>query len=670
MAAAVLALVIGFIGTAWQWREAEHSRLQAERNFENALAAANTLVTEVSSTVRPLIGSKADTVRKILESSEQIFNELGNRPEVALARAQMLTELSQTYADLGDSEKAGSLADSAVDHAQSAVRNQPKDAAAISALASAYLARALMPRFITESTIADVEAGLDLAKQLPIGPNDLENIILVSRLHDAIGASIYEVSDFPRAESHFEKSGELIREALKHTPNDPRLLERLADHLHEFAGHFIQVEVQDFPKAIEMERASLAIREELAELDPSNAKHRYEMGELFFVLAILLDDPDEKIVHFGRAAQIYERLIEQDPTHKDRLFQQVRVKGALAWTYKDIGQSEKALYSYQDALQVLDSLLEHDPANELWLNRKSIFLSNLAELEEDQFNSGEAAKHYSAAVEIKRQLNTELGTSRNLRSLANSLNWSLRADEAASHIEEAIEILRHGIDLGPKPDRAVTWHTQLGSSYYVAATIALSRGFIDEAIDYQNKAIESWRFLLTNYSEVDEGQYSEWESNLALDLKYLGYIHYLGGRFYDALDAARSALTVQPDLGWVRGLMGQVFVERGQPEQALKLLQDEPCDPCRLIAQARAHDAMGKTESSLDTIRQLIEHHAKEWVPYEIAYLFALREQPDEAFEWLQKARPQDLYLVNVDPRLEPLRDDPRWPAVLEKLEQ
>jgi hypothetical protein len=42
--------------------------------------------------------------------------------------------------------------------------------------------------------------------------------------------------------------------------------------------------------------------------------------------------------------------------------------------------------------------------------------------------------------------------------------------------------------------------------------------------------------------------------------------------------------------------------------------------------------------------------------------------EPDESFRWLQKVkedRSKMFLLMNVDPRFDPLRADPRFPAVL-----
>jgi hypothetical protein len=56
---------------------------------------------------------------------------------------------------------------------------------------------------------------------------------------------------------------------------------------------------------------------------------------------------------------------------------------------------------------------------------------------------------------------------------------------------------------------------------------------------------------------------------------------------------------------------------------------------------------------------------------YEIAEVYAFRNQSDEAFGWLDRAyaqRDSALTLTKVDPLLKSLRHDPRYTELLKKL--
>ena len=56
---------------------------------------------------------------------------------------------------------------------------------------------------------------------------------------------------------------------------------------------------------------------------------------------------------------------------------------------------------------------------------------------------------------------------------------------------------------------------------------------------------------------------------------------------------------------------------------------------------------------------------------YQIADVYAFRNQSDEAFEWLDRAYAQHdsgLIVTKVDPLLKSLHNDPRYAAFLKKL--
>jgi hypothetical protein len=56
---------------------------------------------------------------------------------------------------------------------------------------------------------------------------------------------------------------------------------------------------------------------------------------------------------------------------------------------------------------------------------------------------------------------------------------------------------------------------------------------------------------------------------------------------------------------------------------------------------------------------------------FQVAEVYAFRNQPDEAFEWLDRAYAQSdsgLIGTKVDPLIKSLHNDPRFAALLKKL--
>jgi serine/threonine-protein kinase len=81
-----------------------------------------------------------------------------------------------------------------------------------------------------------------------------------------------------------------------------------------------------------------------------------------------------------------------------------------------------------------------------------------------------------------------------------------------------------------------------------------------------------------------------------------------------------------------------------------------------------AYHALGREKKSDAALSELI---AKYQEPGFVADVYACRNQPDQAFEWLDRAyaqRDSSLMYAKVDPLLKNLHSDPRFAAFLKKL--
>ncbi len=153
----------------------------------------------------------------------------------------------------------------------------------------------------------------------------------------------------------------------------------------------------------------------------------------------------------------------------------------------------------------------------------------------------------------------------------------------------------------------------------------------------------------------------------------LGFSLYLAGRLDDALAALENAKTLSPDMAAMDSLRGLAYAMRGAPgdmERALAAVQQEPVEGFRLEASAIVHHLRGDRAASDAALESLIEAHGAGW-PYNVAHGFAVREELDRAFEWLDRAveyGDSGLTHTRVDPLLKPLQGDPRWGGLLERI--
>jgi hypothetical protein len=88
-----------------------------------------------------------------------------------------------------------------------------------------------------------------------------------------------------------------------------------------------------------------------------------------------------------------------------------------------------------------------------------------------------------------------------------------------------------------------------------------------------------------------------------------------------------------------------------------------------LAQLAHIYSAVGRTADARRLLKRITEISRRRYVSaWDFALIHASMGEPDESFRWLQKVkedRSEMFLLMNVDPRFDPLRADPRFPAVL-----
>jgi hypothetical protein len=116
--------------------------------------------------------------------------------------------------------------------------------------------------------------------------------------------------------------------------------------------------------------------------------------------------------------------------------------------------------------------------------------------------------------------------------------------------------------------------------------------------------------------------------------------------------------------------LSEIYVLQGRPQSALPEIERIGYPGERLFLYAIAYHALGREKESDATLGELISKY-EAVDTYLIAEIYAFRNQPDEAFEWLDRAYAKHndgLIFTKVEPLLKSLRSDPRFAALLRKL--
>jgi len=150
----------------------------------------------------------------------------------------------------------------------------------------------------------------------------------------------------------------------------------------------------------------------------------------------------------------------------------------------------------------------------------------------------------------------------------------------------------------------------------------------------------------------------------------LGATYIAAGRLEDAKNALETTLRLSPNFSNAHIWLGKVLLLMGEAQAALDMTQKESSEVNQLLGQAICFYELGRIAESDAAMAVLIEEYA-EVVPYDIASVWAYRNETDKTFEWIDKAVGyQDTSLAEpiYDPFFASVIDDPRWQQFLESI--
>jgi tetratricopeptide (TPR) repeat protein len=186
---------------------------------------------------------------------------------------------------------------------------------------------------------------------------------------------------------------------------------------------------------------------------------------------------------------------------------------------------------------------------------------------------------------------------------------------------------------------------------------------------------------------------SEAESKRAVQLDPVGdnlndclCWHSFAARDYDeAVRLAAKFLKSHPDDAWARSVLGWAYEQKTMPEQAVTELKRAveltksaraapayPGDPFFVAALGHAYAIAGNRREAEKVLQTLSDRAKKSYVsPFDLALIYAALGEKDKAFALLDKAvaeRSTFLVYSKWEPRLDPLRSDPRFQELLRRV--
>jgi tetratricopeptide (TPR) repeat protein len=233
---------------------------------------------------------------------------------------------------------------------------------------------------------------------------------------------------------------------------------------------------------------------------------------------------------------------------------------------------------------------------------------------------------------------------------ASALNPNLaQAHAQMARIKEQVDFDWVGADASCQ--RAVALDPGNPEVVGTAAFPAAILGSFDEALQLRRRAVD-----------LDPLNADSWEL-LAETKFYMGQLD-------EAAADSKKALELNPDVVAAHMKLSEIYVMQGRPQDALPEIDLVRYDPVRAFLYAIAYHALGREKESDAALSEVITKYNGSR-PYETAEVYAFRNQPNEAFEWLDRAHAQRdtiLVLTKMDPLLKNLHGDPRFAAFLKKL--
>jgi eukaryotic-like serine/threonine-protein kinase len=335
------------------------------------------------------------------------------------------------------------------------------------------------------------------------------------------------------------------------------------------------------------------------------------------------------------AEQIQVTLTPQERAHLQRAptvdpaAYELYLRGRYFWNKRDDESIKKSLDYYRRAL---DADPNYAPAY------SGIADAYLTAYDYEYLPQQEAGAKARVAAERALALDEALAEAHNSLAHLSLHDWEWRAAERE---------FRRAIELDPSYVPAHHW--------YSLCLTALGR--VDEAVAAIRKAQTLDPLSIRINADV-------------------GMALFAARRYDEAVAQERRTIELDSSFRVSYWIMGMALEQKGMIEEARRsfreALERSPGNPNYLGSLAHSYAIVGQRDSAR-AILDSLEPQARrgEGSPFYIALVYAGLGEKDRAFEWLEKAyqeRSGSVRYLRVEPRLEPLRADPRFRTLLTKV--
>jgi len=257
---------------------------------------------------------------------------------------------------------------------------------------------------------------------------------------------------------------------------------------------------------------------------------------------------------------------------------------------------------------------------------------------------------------------------------------SQQGDVGARLPAEVVPLARAAVD------RALELDPDNGAAYALSGDLMVSyernyagaRSAIERALELAPKDIDTLYQASVYYAFI--GDYDE-SLRLALltheldplhmpNHATLGYVYNITGDYDKAIEILEKRIEIAPESFGSYAYLAGSYMLKGNYKKAVELLQQERLDGFKFAGLAATYFLMGDQSASDEVLAKLKLKQELGW-DWQVVQAHAARGEFDEAFAAMDAAyenRDSGLQLILGDRFIDPLRTDPRYDAMVDKL--
>jgi serine/threonine protein kinase len=568
LAALVLALLTGFAGVTWQWREAVAARddakdsgKKARTNFAHALETVNTFCTQVSEEQLLDQPGMQPLRRRLLELARQYYQtfqrEQGENPDPSLIKELGLSFLRSGMItnELGEAAAGHKLLLRARDILNRLYQNHTHDVDVLLQLVRCNIefedANQLADygiSFVISTDSFDMDMTHLMESLVAAEPDNLRNLNLLGRCYDTNGNRQLSRAQYSAARDTLTKAIATLERACVVAPGSVEARHSLGV-AHVNLGFVFQDIGHHSERAREIEKARAIFRSLESQL-PASRRHRLDHARCLLqrgAAHIDLGQYQEAATVLGEVDDHLSRLFGEDREAAQVRYWLVQVKQALGRVALARGQTSAARWM-REAIAIHEqapspSLGGYDLLalawSHFWLARAGLQLGHFEAVPLHHGKLTKAVKAFKGRLVIGELPTHRARELSRLEGLGEALLAAARATTPTEQIaarQREVQVWKTLADKQPD-NPALAFEVQ--RSRVQLAELQEQDGQVERPGSLLNHALP----VLKSLVEV-EPENLRWRQGLACAWETLGRVHARGGRVDEARRAANEAITI------------------------------------------------------------------------------------------------------------------------------